>query len=235
MLSADAFGSVSWRQDVPFITTAVPTGQTVTMFWDLFLEGDISAASARKGDGFATFSINDIGVNTLPGAPYQNGQYWGFARSTADAGFFVLEEIPGGIRVATSTANGAMVRVGYAMTLSGRAISDHSSGFEAGLGNFDADVSGSLHWGGVASVMDLAGNVIPRDQWTFVSDTGFDYAKSFEAQVPEPSGLALLIAAAMCAAGHRKKLRRCVPFLYSGVGNRHHWPFSLRMSGRGTR
>ena len=86
------------------------------MFWDLFLEGDISAASARKGDGFATFSINDIGVNTLPGAPYQNGQYWGFARSTADAGFFVLEEIPGGIRVATSTANGAMVRVGYAMT-----------------------------------------------------------------------------------------------------------------------
>ena len=23
--------------------------------------------------------------------------------------------------------------------------------------------------------MDLAGNVIPRDQWTFVSDTGFDY------------------------------------------------------------
>jgi hypothetical protein len=83
--------------------------------------------------------------------------------------------------------------------LRGNAARTDWFGFEpnvapAGTGTFSADVSGSLHWGGIQSVTDEFGN--PINDWTITSQSGFDYSKPFS--VPEPSSLLLLLMV-LCA------------------------------------
>jgi hypothetical protein len=78
-------------------------------------------------------------------------------------------------------------------------LTDSENGFflqfkEPGSVTISADVSGSLHWGGIESVTDEFGNLIT--DWTITSASGFDYSKPFG--VPEPSSV-LLLSIVLCA------------------------------------
>ena len=88
--------------------------------------------------------------------------------------------------------NGELTAMNYSATLFVKAIST-----SANNAAIDGRFSGSIHWGGIESVEDaITGEVI--DDWTITSQSGFDYSKSFENQVPEPSSLVLL-ASTLCA------------------------------------
>jgi hypothetical protein len=61
--------------------------------------------------------------------------------------------------------------------------------------------------GGIESVTDVDGNVIPRDEWSIESESGFDYSRSWdEQQVPEPSNV-LLLGTALCMKALRRNRR----------------------------
>jgi hypothetical protein len=101
------------------------------------------------------------------------------------------------------TKNGELTPMSYGVELNVKALA--STGNEAVIiGNF----TGSIHWGGIQSVEDaVTGEVI--NDWTITSQSGFDYSKSFEAQIPEPSSL-MLLATALCAPlalGRRRPTR----------------------------
>jgi hypothetical protein len=73
------------------------------------------------------------------------------------------------------------------MTLTAR-----SRAFDGGTALLTANFSSSLKWGGIESVTDLEGNPIPREDWTITSESGFDYSRPFDEQVPEPASLGLI-------------------------------------------
>jgi hypothetical protein len=114
-----------------------------------------------------------------------------------------LDQIPGAIAMSETITNAEFFTLGFEMTLQGSATTNvFSSDLDTvppGTALFNADVSGSLHWGGIDFVTDLAGNLIPRDQWTIQSASGFDYSQPFS--VPEPSSIVLLVIALCCGAG----------------------------------
>ena len=94
------------------------------------------------------------------------------------------------------------------MTVTGSGSSDtNNNGInlqaaKPGGATFVANISGSLHWGGIESLTDEFGNSI--DDWTITSASGFDYSKPFG--VPEPSSVALLCFA-VCLWSSRGRTR----------------------------
>lgn len=74
--------------------------------------------------------------------------------------------------------------------------------------SFGAEASRSLTWGGITGVVN-AETGEPITDWTITSESGFDYSRPFA--VPEPSSIALLLAAGLvltCRArrGPRKRV-----------------------------
>ena len=66
-----------------------------------------------------------------------------------------------------------------------------------------ADFSGSIHWGGIERVVNATTGEVLQD-WTIESESGFDYSRSFEAQVPEPTSMLLLTTSLFALVGlHR--------------------------------
>lgn len=85
------------------------------------------------------------------------------------------------------TLNGQGAPLGYSMSMTMKA--QGSSPVETVI---TGDFSGSVHWDGVVSVKDvLTGDLI--DDWTVTSLSGFDYSKPFTFDVPEPTGIALIM------------------------------------------
>jgi len=191
--SAYANSSASWSENVILNSSSRPMGSFVWMTFNLTIDGDIAAAAVANGSGSAQFNIEDLG--SIPSLPRPTNPFNVFGIAVATPTSHILEEIPGALRMGMSVPVGVEFKVGYRITLGGTAVSDSSpTQFRNGLGGFESDVSGSLHWGGIESVEGPFG-IIPRDQWSITSESGFDYSKSFEEQVPEPSTfLSLLLA-----------------------------------------
>ena len=61
-----------------------------------------------------------------------------------------------------------------------------------GAAEVSGEFSNSLEWGGILSVRDAVTGVEVHD-YTITSASGFDYTKSFDQQVPEPSCTIMLI------------------------------------------
>ena len=68
------------------------------------------------------------------------------------------------------------------------------------------DFFGSLHWGGIQSVRDAVTGELITD-WTITAESGFDYSKSYEEQVPEPSSLGLIVALIGTSLARRRRHR----------------------------
>lgn len=73
--------------------------------------------------------------------------------------------------------------MGYGFHLIMQAMADAAT--TAGV---TGDFHGSIHWGGIVAVEDADTGEVFTD-WTVNSQSGFDYSRSFEEQVPEPATL----------------------------------------------
>jgi hypothetical protein len=138
----------------------------------------------------------------LPLSPYPNG-VWARILDSPHENHKIIEEAPGAVRMEY------FMRVGqnFAFDLNFRLLGNARAG-NGGTALLTANFTGSLKWGGIESVTDMDGNVIPRDEWSIESESGFDYARSFdEQQVPEPSSIVLLSAALLMFAAQTRRGR----------------------------
>lgn len=94
--------------------------------------------------------------------------------------------------------------MGYGVQLTMRAQAEAPT--NAGI---EGDFHGSIHWGGIVSVQNADTGELITD-WTVTSQSGFDYSKSFEQQVPEPASIALL-GFALCLWLRRARIRAPQP------------------------
>ena len=132
----------------------------------------------------------------LPPSPYPNGAW---ARLNDNPPLKIVEDVPGAVRMEY------FMRVGenFAFDLNFRLLG-YARAVNGGSSILTANFTGSLKWGGIESVTDLEGNVIPRDEWSIESESGFDYARSWdEQQVPEPASI-LLFGIALCMIALRR-------------------------------
>jgi hypothetical protein len=135
----------------------------------------------------------------LPPSPYSNGAW---AHLYDNPPLKIVEDVPGAVRYEYFHRVGQNSAFDFNFRLLG-----YTRAVNGGSSSLTADFTGSLKWGGIESVTDLAGNVIPRDEWSIESESGFDYARSWdEQQVPEPSNV-LLLGTALCLGSRR--IKRC--------------------------
>jgi hypothetical protein len=188
----------------------VPNGLPVRIPAFLFvdIEGSFGVtASGRLSQGQATFQLKDVdgGTKTLPDAPYSltsqcpANNCWGFIQRNISAytapptDVDIRLEPPvgeggGTVRVEVHATVGQEFTLGYQISVSGNA----SSGDGAVV--VSADFSHTLKWGGIEGIFNR--NTGERiEGLTIVSESGFDYTRSFDAQVPEPACIALMMAA----------------------------------------
>jgi hypothetical protein len=180
------------------------------------LEGNM-AANVSPGDvnGVSTFGqahaflefYEDSLNSTLPDPPYGGtpaspGFYYADIVEAPGSGLHIFEiESPVAIHVRHVMQNGLSYTLANRMRLHGDA-----NAANGGSSIITANFSNSLKWGGVESVTDMLGNPIPREDWAIESESGFDYSRSFDEQVPEPSSLRLLTTA-LCGLSWFRKNR----------------------------
>jgi hypothetical protein len=186
-------------------------GQPIVFNTLLVIEGSMGAAITGgqhnlpgKVEHYLEF-FEDSTNSTLPDPPYGGspgfaGHFWARQIEEPRNNAHILELPPDIIRVRHEMGNGLSYTLAHTMRLFGNA--DAANG---GTTAFSADFSASLKWGGVESVTDLAGNPIPREDWSIESESGFDYSKPFG--VPEPSSI-LLLGSLLCVKALRRSRRK---------------------------
>lgn len=190
--SADA----SWQDNAGLFTDFLAIDAPVIANFNILLDGDLSANAFGDGTANGIFDLFDNNsASSLPSKPYPTFNAWGFVVEDPSRSVHIMDQIPGGFRISKTVLNKRTFTLGFGMLLNGQAQSSHSTfgSQKAGSGVFTGDVMHSLSWGGIESITDQFGNEIPRDQWTIVSDSGFDYSQPFS--VPEPSAAILFLLA----------------------------------------
>lgn len=205
------------------VPDGTPVGTPVRIPGLMFLnaEGDVGVnVSGRLSQAQVTLQLKDIdgGTRTLPDAPYSASSQcganncWGYAQRSISAytspptnvDIFLdppFGEGGGVIRVELIGTVGHELTLGYQISVSGTVASGD------GAAIVTADFSHTLKWGGIEGIFNR--NTGERiEDVTIKSESGFDYMRSFDAQVPEPASFALLIAAS-CFWPWRTRTRGC--------------------------
>ncbi len=138
--------------------------------------------SVRSDIEFNENSTNAV----LPPSPFPLNT-WGRQIEDPAGGVHIVDLPPDIIHVKHTMFIGQPYTIDNSMRLNVDA--DAANG---GTTSFTADFLASLKWGGIESVTDAAGNLIPREDWSLFSESGTDYSKPFG--VPEPSAILLALA-----------------------------------------
>jgi hypothetical protein len=176
----------------------------------LIVHGSLSINPGAKGGGAAKFRLRDFDANhpSLPPAPIPSGfplslgpDLWGYVQKDSTHSADIDLQPPTVIPSSRVCNTGLTCTVGYVMEVLGYGRTS-PNGFEV----TDASFSNTLTWGGITSVRDaLTGE--PVEDWTITSESGFDYSKSYEQQVPEPSSLGLIVALIGTPLARRRRHR----------------------------
>ena len=184
---AGGFADASWRDLSIFQTPGGTPGQrfiaTGALQPDLnHLE--IKGSASSGSHAFLNLIIKNFGNHTsLPASPY-GGNLWGSFNSDA---FVDTQYPPALILFEQEYIVGEPVAHGFSVKLEGSI-----SAVTPGAAEVSGEFSNSLEWGGILSVRDAVTGVEVHD-YTITSASGFDYTKSFDQQVPEPSCTIMLI------------------------------------------
>jgi len=189
--NAQGGGTASWLDVITLTTDAVPLGEQIIMEASLNIFGVLNAMATGQGRASAVLTISDLGTPSL-----LNGSMLAMNIFDLANGTFLDQPVGDALKVKMTLTNGARVPIGYTMSLGAGGESDGDttvSGASPGSMNVDAIAIDSLHWGGIQRVTDRFGNAV--GSFTVASDSGFDFSRPFASSVPEPSALALALAA----------------------------------------
>jgi hypothetical protein len=189
--NAEGSATASWLDVITLTTDAVPLGEQIIMEASLNIFGILNAIASGQGRAGAVLTIADLGAPSL-----LNGSMLAMDIFDLANGTFLKQPVGDVLKVKMTLTNGARVPIGYTMSLGAGGASDGDStvsGAAPGSMNVDAIAIDSLHWGGIQRVTDRFGNAV--GPFTVASDSGFDFSRPFANSVPEPSGLALMLAA----------------------------------------
>jgi hypothetical protein len=200
-VDANAAASASWQDNAGLFTETLPVNALAVARFNVFLEGDLHAVAFGDANANGIFTLHDNNLtSSLPADPYPDFHAWGFIVEAPAAGVHIVDQIPGGFRITKTILNKQFFTLGFGMDLRGQVVTSRSTlGSQLpGSAAFSGDIMHSIRWGGIDSITDASGNEIPRNQWSFISDSGFDYSQPFS--VPEPTSiiLATIASAASC-------------------------------------
>jgi hypothetical protein len=201
-------------QDIIVVTVpTLPRGSTITLRVPLTVSGSLfrvattqpammrppSPVTIGPFGGFASGSLGIAPINLLLSTEFSGLPIPGTLSFAVTAPLLNIDtniSAPDLFTADIKMPNDIGNRIGFTLTL---LAEDSAQGTT--LAQIEGFYFGSLHWGGIESVIDSSGNVIPQDQWTITSASGFDYSKPF---VPEPSSIFLLATALYGLSWFRK-------------------------------
>jgi hypothetical protein len=186
----------------------LPNGRLLRVKGWFDITGEMGVHASGGASGRAELYISDFiqSSNTSLGpAPYVStcGPFCrGYisANPPIDLPPPVSEDQIGTIFVTHNMTVGQPYSWGYFMEVKGQAHSGGGSVLSV------ADFEHTFRWGGIESVIDTFTGQ-PLEGWTIESESGFDYSKSYNEQVPEPSSIALLSVASCFLL---RRARTCV-------------------------
>jgi hypothetical protein len=203
--SAQGGMEASWLDVITITTNAVPLGEQIFLEASLNLAGTLGTLASGQGRASAAVFVSDLGAASLLPSPY-GGALWGRSEVDLALGTSIHQPLVGVLPVRMTLTNGARVPLGYLMSLGASGMSDADSDVisaSPGSMNADAIAINSLHWGGIQRVTDRFGNALGH--FTVESDSGFDFSQPFASSVPEPSKMALMLAALLAWWGIRRR------------------------------
>lgn len=209
------------RFTFPENTNSIQVSSSVTITADLATGGSgVTGSIFQPNDevGYlatAYLKIDGLGIPVGPHSGSSGGQehYWAYQHRSFPPGspIEVVNDQP--LTTTTipvmfeATRNAMAVRWEMSVVAAGSVENRDHTNFVGGSAFAISDLSHTLRWGGITSVVD-ADTGEPITDWTLTSESGFDWT---HAAVPEPSsGLAILIQLSWATVffGRRTKLWR---------------------------
>ncbi|MEZ6073675.1 MAG: PEP-CTERM sorting domain-containing protein [Pirellulales bacterium] len=186
-----ATATAGWMEFIVPKVKNKPVGQAFLVESYVVLEGsmgaDVTGSTPAGGQVNAYLEYNENSTNSLVVDPPYSG-FWAVLHENTTGTHIVGLPTLDTILVLHHVFNG----LPYTIDNSMRLLVDANAA-NGGTASFSADFSTSLKWGGIARITDTDGREIPRDEWSIESESGFDYARSWDAQqVPEPTSILLL-------------------------------------------
>jgi hypothetical protein len=188
--------TIGFQDRLTFTKAGVPAGTLGTMTGRIYVSGtvDASAASYPYTTSQASAAVS---VSSSNGLVTRNVAAYGDRASTGGIPSVITFTVP----VKFNEPNFTLLFVQLQTSASSGALWGYQQSFSASA---NANFFSSADWGGIDSVVDDKGNAVSG--WGVSSASGFDYTRSWAAQVvPEPAGWMLMVLGLGLLGGLRKR------------------------------
>lgn len=191
--SARSDSTIGFQDRLTFLRAGTPAGTMGTMTGHLLLSGSVDASSAISPYTISAASAV-VTVNS-PGAS-ANLRAYGDRAATGNMPAVLTFTLP----VQFNTPNFTLLFVQLQTAVNTSALNQYGATWAAAA---NAKFFNSAEWGGIDAVYDAQGHALT--DWSVSSASGFDYTRSYAAQVvPEP-GTWLMLLTGLAALGFTRR------------------------------
>jgi len=181
---ASTSSTIGFQDRLTFTSAVAPAGTMGTMIGHIYVSGTVDATAANYP--FTTSGASAaVSVSTTNGLVTNAMAAYGDRASTGGIPSVITFSLP----VQFNTPNFTLLFVQLQTSASSGALWGFQQSFSSAA---NVNFFSSADWGGIDSVLDANGKSI--GDWHVSSASGFDYSRSYAAQVvPEPSTWALMV------------------------------------------
>jgi hypothetical protein len=184
---------LAFQDRLTFNLAGVPAGTLGTMIGRMTVSGAVGSSPASYP--FTTTGASaSVYVNSISPIAYSVNAY-GDRPSAGGIPSVITFELP----VKFNDPNYTLLVTQLLTSVNTAALNQMGTTWVAAA---DANFFSSVEWAGIDSVLDAQGN--PVTGWSVSSASGFDYSRSYVAQVPEPSDWAMMTVGLALLVGLRK-------------------------------